>query len=68
MIFLRGVTELNIIRSLKFMPAESIKEERIKGAMISIYFRWAFIIMLVVTVSTQLISGYKEVAYIQLVN
>jgi hypothetical protein len=49
-----------MIRFLKFLPAESIKEERIKGAMISIYFRWAFIIMLTVTVTAQLISGYRE--------
>jgi sensor histidine kinase YesM len=60
LIFLRAVTELNMIRFLKFLPAESIKEERLKGAMISIYFRWAFIIMLTVTVSAQLISGYKD--------
>lgn len=49
-----------MIRSLKSFPAETIKEERLKGARISIYFRWVFIAMLTFTVTAQLMSGYKE--------
>ncbi|MFZ5428962.1 MAG: sensor histidine kinase [Bacteroidota bacterium] len=41
------------------LPSESIEAERIKGARISVYFRWIFIAMLVFTVTVQLISGYK---------
>ena len=41
------------------LPIEVIKAERLKGAQMSVYFRWVFIILLLLTISIQLISGYK---------
>jgi len=49
-----------MIDLLKSLPIESIEEERIKGARMSVYFRWIFILMLSVTVTVQLFSGYRD--------
>lgn len=47
----------NIFKSL---PAEVIREERIKGALMSIYFRWLLIAVVVITLSIQMLTGYKS--------
>ena len=44
---------------IKLLPAEVVAQERIKGSMLSIYFRWLLIAVVVITVSVQLFSGYK---------
>ncbi len=43
----------------KILPPEIVAQERIKGAMMSIYFRWLLIAVVVITLSVQLLSGYK---------
>jgi sensor histidine kinase YesM len=48
-----------MIQFLQSLPADSVREEQIKGAIISIYFRWVFILMLAITVSVQLLSGHQ---------
>ena len=45
---------------LKLLPAEVVTQERLKGAMMSIYFRWLLIAFIVVTLSVQFLSGYKS--------
>ena len=45
--------------NFKTFTGESIDQERLKGARMSVYFRWLFIAMLVFTVTMQLISGYR---------
>jgi sensor histidine kinase YesM len=42
------------------LPAEVIQAERLKGARMSVYFRWIFIILLLLTTSLQLFSGFKS--------
>ncbi|NDP20952.1 MAG: hypothetical protein GZ091_07725 [Paludibacter sp.] len=44
---------------LKSLPVEVVEQERIKGAVLSVYFRWVLIFVLTITLSIQLISGYK---------
>lgn len=44
----------------KTLPAGEIEKERIKGARISVNFRWIFILLLLCTTTLQLISGYKK--------
>lgn len=41
------------------LPIEVIKAERLKGAQLSVNFRWVFIILLLMTTSLQVISGFK---------
>jgi len=50
----------NIFKSL---PPEVVQEERLKGAMMSIYFRWLLIAVVVITLSIQLLSGYKTESF-----
>lgn len=45
---------------LKSLPTESVGKEQIKGARISVYFRWLFIGMIAFTLSIQLFSGYSD--------
>ena len=45
--------------TLKNLPVEVIEKERLKGAQMSVYFRWVFIVLLLLTVSIQAVSGYK---------
>ena len=44
---------------LKTLPIESVEKERIKGAQISVYFRWIFVAMITFTASVQFLSGYQ---------
>jgi sensor histidine kinase YesM len=44
---------------LKLLPAEVVTQERLKGAMLSIYFRWLLIAVIAITLSVQMLSGYK---------
>ena len=44
---------------LKSLPEEVVKQERLKGAEMSVYFRWTLIITLLITLSIQLFSGYQ---------
>jgi len=48
---------------LKTLPPEEIDKERIKGAQISVNFRWIFILLLLCTTSLQLFSGYKTESF-----
>ena len=41
------------------LPVEVIENERIKGAALSVYFRWVLISILILTLSIQLYAGYK---------
>lgn len=43
----------------KTLPVGEIEKERIKGAQMSVNFRWVFILLLLCTTSLQLFSGYK---------
>lgn len=43
----------------KLLPPELVAQERLKGAMMSIYFRWLLIAVIVITLSVQFLSGYK---------
>ncbi len=43
----------------KSLPPEVIQQERLKGALMSIYFRWLMIAVVVITLSIQLLSGFK---------
>jgi len=45
---------------LKLLPAEVVTQERLKGAMLSIYFRWLLIAVVAITLSVQMFSGYKS--------
>ena len=45
---------------LKLLPAEVVTQERLKGAMLSIYFRWLLIAVVAITLSVQMLSGYKS--------
>ena len=47
----------NIFKSL---PAEVIRDERLKGALMSIYFRWLLIAVIIITLSIQMLTGYKS--------
>ncbi len=47
----------NIFKSL---PTELIREERIKGALMSIYFRWLLIAVVIITLSIQMLTGYSS--------
>lgn len=47
----------NIFKSL---PAEIVKQERIKGAFLTVYFRWLLVAVIVFTLTVQLLSGYKS--------
>ena len=53
------VIRKHMAQTLKKLPAEVIEQERLKGAQMSVYFRWAFIVLLLLTTSMQIISGYK---------
>ena len=44
---------------LKLLPAEVVTQERLKGAMLSINFRWLLIAVIAITLSVQMLSGYK---------
>ena len=44
---------------LKSLPLELVEQERIKGAALGVNFRWALILILSITLTIQLISGYK---------
>lgn len=44
------------------IPEELLLEERMKGARISVYFRWAFISILAVLLAAQFYLGYTEVS------
>jgi len=44
---------------LKLLPTEVVVKERLKGAMMSIYFRWLLIAVVTITLSVQMLSGYK---------
>lgn len=46
-------------RMFKFAPDEVVLEERLKGALMSIYFRWLLIIVVSITLTIQLFSGYQ---------
>ena len=50
----------NMADILKLLPAEVVTQERLKGAMMSIYFRWLLITFILVTLSVQFLSGYKS--------
>lgn len=39
---------------------ETLNTERLKGARLSIYFRWVFIAIIAFTLSLQMVSGYKS--------
>lgn len=54
----------DILRSL---PKEVIDQERIKGAVMNVYFRWILILLLLVTLSIQLFSGYKTESFHSLI-
>jgi sensor histidine kinase YesM len=41
------------------LPKEVVAQERIKGAVMSVYFRWLLIAIIGITLSIQLISGYN---------
>jgi sensor histidine kinase YesM len=45
--------------SYKKLPVEVIQKERLKGAQMSVYFRWAFIVLVLFTTTMQVMSGYK---------
>jgi sensor histidine kinase YesM len=47
----------NIFKSL---PAEVIRAERIKGAFLAVYFRWLLVAVIILTLTIQLLSGYKS--------
>lgn len=47
----------------KTLPTGEIEKERIKGAQISVNFRWVFILLLLCTTSLQLFSGYKTESF-----
>lgn len=47
----------------KTLPVGEIEKERIKGAQISVNFRWVFILLLLCTTSLQLFSGYKTESF-----
>lgn len=49
---------MNII--LKSLPNEVVAHERIKGAMMNIYFRWILIGVVLITLSVQILSGYRS--------
>lgn len=51
----------------KTLPAGEIEKERIKGAQISVNFRWIFILLLLCTTSLQLLSGYKTESFHSLI-
>lgn len=44
---------------LKSLPFEVIKQERLKGAVLSVYFRVTLIFIFLINLSIQLLSGYK---------
>lgn len=44
----------------KMLPAEVIEQERIKGAFLTVYFRWLLVAVILFTLSVQLLSGYKS--------
>lgn len=45
---------------LKTFSAQSIEEERLNGARISVYFRWIFIFVLFASISVQLLHGFTD--------
>ena len=45
---------------LQLLPPDVVAPERMKGARMSIYFRWILIAVVFVTLSIQLLSGYSE--------
>ena len=51
----------------KTLPAGEIEKERIKGAQMSVNFRWVFILLILCTTSLQLFSGYKTESFHSLV-
>ncbi len=44
------------------IPNELLQEERLKGARLSVYFRWAFIALLTVLLSVQFFLGHTDVS------
>ncbi len=45
---------------LKSLPYKEIAEERMKGALLNVYFRWVLIGVVIITLSIQLLSGFKS--------
>ncbi len=44
----------------KTLPPEIIQQERLKGAFLTVYFRWILIAVIVFTLTLQLLSGYSS--------
>ncbi len=49
-----------MIKNLLQIDAKTLEDERLKGARLSVYFRWAFITLIVLLWTVQLFMGYKS--------